>query len=126
MQFKFQFCPGMDAKSKRPFMPISIEEAAEQGIHVPLIIGHTHHESFSLLKCNVLFDICIYRYISSLPNKKERPYPGIRLKNALSLVGEGFIHEFACKVRPFSTGFRDGAFLFGSENILVYKNTRNN
>lgn len=38
------FGPGVDDKSPRPFMPVPIEVAAQQGIHVPLIIGHTDRE----------------------------------------------------------------------------------
>ena len=65
MQFRFTFGPGTDTKSKRPFMPIPIEEAAEQGIHVPLIIGYANNEGIALSKCNILFDIT-YSFIRIL------------------------------------------------------------
>lgn len=39
----------MDLKSKNPFMPIHPDEAAMQGIHVPLIIGHTSQENLMLV-----------------------------------------------------------------------------
>ncbi|NP_001165962.1 carboxylesterase clade A, member 6 isoform X1 [Nasonia vitripennis] len=50
IQFTFAFGPGVDAKSKKPFMPISIEEASKEGAQVPLIIGHTNLEGALLAK----------------------------------------------------------------------------
>lgn len=43
------FCPGADDKSSKPFMPTPIDIAAQQGAHVPYIIGHTEREGGLML-----------------------------------------------------------------------------
>ncbi|XP_058799349.1 uncharacterized protein LOC131668894 [Phymastichus coffea] len=50
IQFKFSFGPSIDSKSKNPFMPVHPEEAAKQGIEVPLIIGHNSREGLIFLR----------------------------------------------------------------------------
>ncbi|KAJ8682866.1 hypothetical protein QAD02_018658 [Eretmocerus hayati] len=44
VQFMFPFGPGIDAKSKNPFMPIHPVEAAQNGVEMPLLIGFTSRE----------------------------------------------------------------------------------
>ena len=44
MRLILPFVPGVDAAAEKPFMPIPVEEAAKQGVQVPLIIGYTNKE----------------------------------------------------------------------------------
>ena len=44
------FGPGMDNKSKNPFLPIPIHEAYKNGIHVPVIIGTNNKEGLIFLQ----------------------------------------------------------------------------
>lgn len=50
----FPFGPGVDAKSKNPFMPIPPEVAAKQGIQVPLLIGYNSREGILFMECNFI------------------------------------------------------------------------
>lgn len=45
----FPFLPGVDAKSKNPFMPIEPEVAAKNGVQVPLLIGNNDREGIIYL-----------------------------------------------------------------------------
>ena len=47
------FGPGVDDKSPMPFMPVPIEVAAEQGAHVPYLLGHTDREAILMYKCKI-------------------------------------------------------------------------
>lgn len=51
MQLIFPFGPGVDAKSKNPFMPVDPEKAAEKGVQVPLLIGSDSREGIVTLFC---------------------------------------------------------------------------
>ncbi|KAJ8687541.1 hypothetical protein QAD02_023335 [Eretmocerus hayati] len=45
----FAFGPGVDDKSPNPVMPIPVEEAALNGIHLPFILGYTNREGICYL-----------------------------------------------------------------------------
>lgn len=53
MQTLYPFGPGVDSQSDNPFMPISPEVAAENGVHVPLLIGYNNAEGIMTLKSSV-------------------------------------------------------------------------
>lgn len=44
------FGPSLDSKAEKPFIPVHPEVAAEEGIQVPLIIGHNSREGIIHLK----------------------------------------------------------------------------
>lgn len=45
----FPFGPGVDAKSKNPFMPVDPEKAAEKGVQVPFLLGSNSREGILFL-----------------------------------------------------------------------------
>lgn len=53
----FPFGPGVDAKSKNPFMPVHPEEAAQNGVHVPLLIGYNNREGILFLDSKITINI---------------------------------------------------------------------
>lgn len=65
VKFMFPFGPGVDAKSKNPFMPVHPEIAAKEGVKVPLLIGYNNREGILFMESNRKFTYEFIFFLSS-------------------------------------------------------------
>lgn len=49
IQGSIPFGPGVDDKSAKPFMPVPAEVLANQGVHIPFLIGQNAREGLFFL-----------------------------------------------------------------------------